>query len=174
MFKYLEIKKVIFLILVSLIFCASTLRAEETKLTFANCYITLGPKVVKVHAGYCTIKNETAANAVITGASSDAYGRLELHRSEIKNGIAVMRQLKKLDVAPGQTLIFNPEGLHFMLMQPKVNLQAGSMVRIDIKMADGSVSPVDFEVKSMRPMHKGSHHGHGSILSILGVVLETV
>jgi len=161
MFKCLAIKKVIFSALISLTFCASALHAEETKLVFADCYITLGPKVVKVHAGYCTIKNKSMVKAVITGASSSAYGRVELHRSEIENGVASMRRLEQLDLTPGQTLVFNPEGLHFMLMQPKVDMRADSTVRIDITMADGTVSPVDFKVKSTRPMHKGSHHGHG-------------
>jgi len=134
-------------------------RADTENIEFTDCYITVGPKVVKVHAGYCRITNQRKTAVAIVGAASKAYGKIELHQSTIEDGIASMRQLRNMTLAPGQSIVLKPEGMHLMLMQPKVDVTPGDRVQIAFELKNGAIITVEFQAKAIVPKHHGSHHG---------------
>ncbi len=66
-------------------------------------------------AAYFDVTNNTAAPAQLTGASSSAARSIELHRIVEVDGMVRMRRQDSVAVAPGETVRFQPGGLHLMV-----------------------------------------------------------
>ncbi|MDT8438322.1 MAG: copper chaperone PCu(A)C [Wenzhouxiangellaceae bacterium] len=125
----------------------STLEPAET-LEFSNPRIRLVPGGGPM-AAYFEIANHGDARVRVTGARSDAFGRVMIHRSVVEDGQARMRhQDGGVAIVPGQRVAFAPGGLHLMLMRPQKALNVGDSVEIVLEL-DGIVPtewPLDFIV----------------------------
>jgi hypothetical protein len=69
-------------------------------------------------AGYLQISNQSGGNIRITRVSSPEYGSVEMHETFVEDGIARMRAIPALEIADGETVVFERGGKHLMLMQP--------------------------------------------------------
>ena len=69
-------------------------------------------------AGYLRIGNRSGNDIRITRVSSPEYGSVEMHETVIEDGVARMRAIPVLEVADGETVVFERGGKHLMLMQP--------------------------------------------------------
>ena len=69
-------------------------------------------------AGYLEIRNNSNTPLAITRVESPQFGKVELHQSIVEDGVARMRPLDVLDVAPGQATRLERGGKHLMLMAP--------------------------------------------------------
>ena len=69
-------------------------------------------------AGYLRISNHSGADIRITRVSSPEYGSVEMHETVVEDGIARMRAIPVLEIANGDTVVFERGGKHLMLMQP--------------------------------------------------------
>lgn len=74
---------------------------------------------------YLTITDSGAADT-LTGASSPVAEKAGLHESINDHGVMKMREVAKLDVAPGKPVTLSPDGYHIMLIGLKQPLVAGS------------------------------------------------
>ena len=100
-----------------------------------------------VAAGYCSITNTTAVSVTIVEFVGP--GRVEMHETEIAEGVSRMRPLKRLVVPAGQTVTLAPGGKHLMLhgFDPAVDRPTFKAI-----LSDGSSLPVTFEVRSWRTL----------------------
>ncbi len=114
-------------------------------------WIRLLPGGMPMHAGFGRIENACAMPVAITGASSPAYGSVELHETRIVDGVSRMRPVPELRLAPGDATVLKPGGLHLMLMQPRAPLKAGSKVAIEFRLQDGRTLLGEFEVRANGP-----------------------
>ena len=73
---------------------------------------------MSMSAGYFRITNNGSETVSITRVDSPQYGSVELHETEVVDGVARMRPLKVLEVPPDQTVTFERGGRHLMLMRP--------------------------------------------------------
>jgi len=65
---------------------------------------------------YLQLENGSRRDALL-GAASDAAADVQLHRSEIdSDGNASMQAQDRIELAPQETLAFEPGGYHIMLM----------------------------------------------------------
>ena len=69
-------------------------------------------------AGYLEISNRSGEAIRIDRVSSPEYGSVEMHETVIEDGIARMREIPVLEIAAGDTVVFERGGKHLMLMQP--------------------------------------------------------
>jgi copper(I)-binding protein len=69
-------------------------------------------------AGYLEISNRSGEAIRIDRVSSPEYGSVEMHETVIEDGIARMREIPVLEIAAGETVVFERGGKHLMLMQP--------------------------------------------------------
>ena len=69
-------------------------------------------------AGYLQIDNRSGSVIRITRVSSPEYGAVEMHETVVEDGIARMRAIPVLEIANGETVVFERGGTHLMLMQP--------------------------------------------------------
>ncbi|SEM25870.1 copper chaperone PCu(A)C [Halomonas caseinilytica] len=96
-------------------------------------------------AGYFRLDNTSDKRVVLVGAKSDAFEKVELHRSMNKDGMASMESVSRLEVAPDEHIEFAPQGYHLMLMKPTGALSAGDEVEITLEFERHDPLTVDFE-----------------------------
>lgn len=96
--------------------------------------------------GYFTLHNDGAGTLVLTGASSPACANLMLHKSENSNGVAGMRDVDKVEIAPGAALSFAEGGYHLMCMEPRPEMKPGGAVDVTLEFQGGTLKSA-FAVK---------------------------
>ena len=113
-----------------------------------SAWIREAPGNATALAGYAVLSNNGNKVLAVASVQSAAFSKVELHESLTENGIAKMRAIDKLEIAPGGKVEFAPGGKHFMMMNPKAGLRSGDAVKVKIKDATGCESVVSFKVSS--------------------------
>ena len=117
--------------------CALTTWAENPDLRVSDAWVRQGPPVAVMLAGYLTLENLSAESVSIVGGTSPSFAQVQIHRTEVNDGVARMLRQDRVDVAAGDTLAFKPGGLHLMLMKPVERLDVGDIVEIVLELDDG-------------------------------------
>ncbi len=94
--------------------------------------------------GYMTLTNDSAADIILTAASSPACGMLMLHKSEDNSGMAMMMDVPSVVVPAHGSVTFSPGGYHLMCMQPA--MKPGDKVTVTLTFKDGTTLPVTMPV----------------------------
>lgn len=119
---------------------ASTSADTATGLTVADAWIKASPS--NMTGAFAKITNTTDETITITGATSTASKRVELHTTEIDptTGTSAMK-LKDggFTIDPGQTLELAPGGDHIMLMDMSCALVAGTTAVITVETSAGEI-----------------------------------
>lgn len=69
-------------------------------------------------AGYLTLSNNSNEAIRISSVSSPEFASVEMHETRVTDGIARMRAVEELVIAPKSSVTFTQGGLHLMFMQP--------------------------------------------------------
>jgi copper(I)-binding protein len=125
-----------------------------------NAWVREGPPTSRVLAGYMQVHNRSDAPITLTGASSPAMARVELHRTEIRDGVARMVALERVEIAAGGSLTFEPGGLHLMLFDPVEPLRAGDRIELDLAVEGAGAVSAEAEVRRMTGADTGHAHHH--------------
>ena len=99
---------------------------------FSACGESSGPPIVvngvtvtapapgmPMAAGYFEMTNRSGEVIRITSVTSPAYESVEIHETIIEDDIARMRAIPVIEIADGETVIFERGGKHLMLMRPR-------------------------------------------------------
>ncbi len=138
--------------------------AHAEALNVSNAWVREAPPTSAVNAAYMQLANPGATQRVITGARSAQFERVEIHRTEIVDGMARMTPQDKLPVPANGSVTLEPNGLHLMLIQAKQPLRAGDHVMIDLQLEDGASVTAHAEVRSGsgeaedHSQHQHMHH----------------
>jgi copper(I)-binding protein len=91
-----------------------------------------------VAAVYLTLQNPTKQPVTVVGIESSAAGHAMIHETRTEGGISRMRAHEQLVIAPGETVKFEPGGLHVMLHGLTQPLAVGQSVPLIVQLADGT------------------------------------
>ena len=116
----------------------SALAADQTSLMIHEAWVNLPPPGTDVTAGYCMIHNTGSTDAKLVKVSSPDFGRVEMHRSTVVNGVARMIPQDSITVPANSGLTFKPGDYHLMLFQPRQPLAAGGTVTLSFEFADST------------------------------------
>jgi copper(I)-binding protein len=119
--------------------------ALAAKVTVTNAWVRALPGNA---AGYFTLKNNDTKTVVLSGAHTDACGMIMLHKTNREGGMASMSDVSTVNVAPGETVKFEPGSYHLMCMDPKPSLKPGAQATITLEFADKGTTAVTFAVKN--------------------------
>ena len=106
------------------------------------------PPGAPVMAGFAQLLNQGKTAITVSTFDSADFGRVELHRSSMVDGMMRMERIAALSVAPGERVTLAPGGYHLMLMQPRQPI--GERTRIQLHCADGTLS-AEFPVRASAP-----------------------
>jgi copper(I)-binding protein len=119
-------------------------------------------------AAYMTLENMGATPDRLIGGSTPATGKVELHTHVMEGGVAKMRPVEGIEVAPGAPTLLEPGGLHIMLRGLTQRLEAGATMPLTLVFEHaGEVTlavPIKGVMAGTGPGHDGSmdHGEHGS------------
>ena len=120
-------------------------------------WVKEGPPGARVLAGYMTIRNGSKQTLTIVGVSSPAFAMVEIHRTEVQDGMARMIEQERLDVPASGHVSLQPGGYHLMLMGANRALQEGDTVTLNLQLENGAPVAVQAPV---RKATLGTHHHH--------------
>jgi copper(I)-binding protein len=110
----------------------ATFPAFAGELTVTNAWSRSTPPGVTVGVVYFTLKNDTGKSDRLLKLSTSVATKVEVHRTEVLDGIARMREVAVLHLDAGQTLEFQPGGMHVMLMGLKQPLVVGKSYELEL------------------------------------------
>jgi len=130
-------------ILLALLLLPAPVLAE---LVIDNAWIQNLPPSVPVRAGYLRLSNPGPLAAKIVGLHGEGFTLIEIHRSVTTGGMMRMQPLPTLEIEAGETLDFEPGGLHLM-MHAKRPTRPGEHYRIVIELEDGARYDIEMTVR---------------------------
>jgi copper(I)-binding protein len=122
-------------------------------------WVRATPPGMPMLAGYVTLANGGDAPVTLVGASSPAVEAVELHRTEIVDGVSRMRAAGELVIAPDETLALAPGGLHMMLMRPVAPISAGDTVEVTLDLGAAGTQVLALPVQAAAPGAADADHG---------------
>jgi hypothetical protein len=111
-----------------------------------DAWIRKAPPGVSMMAGYATLKNEGDAPIKVLTVQSDAFRQSSIHETVVERGVSKMRELPRVDLAPGASIEMKPGGAHLMLMEPRHPILVGDKVHMVFLLADGTRVETYFDV----------------------------
>lgn len=117
-------------------FACGAQAAVVAPLSVSGAWIRLLPGSLPA-GGYFTLQNHADHAIRLTGATSPAYGSVQLHHSLESQGESRMVQVKAVTIPAHGQIRFAPGGYHLMLMKPRRPLQVGAHISITFEFADG-------------------------------------
>jgi len=115
-------------------------------------------------AAYFEIANTGTRTRWIRNADSEIANHVLLHRTEIDgNGVARMRSVSAsgIELGPGESLRFEPGGLHVMLIDIQQPLEVGDEFELQLSLDGGAVENLRVKVVPSAGK-KRDHADHGS------------
>ena len=91
-----------------------------------------------VAAAYLTLRNPTTQPVTIVSIESPLAEHAMIHETKTVGGQSQMRPHEQLVIAPGETVKFEPGGLHVMLMGVKQPAAVGKSIPLVLVLADGT------------------------------------
>jgi periplasmic copper chaperone A len=102
-----------------------------------------------VAAVYLTLRNPSAKPIIIIGVESSVASHAMIHETKTESGQSRMRPHEQLVIAPGQTVKFEPGGLHVMLHGLAQPVAAGHSVPLVLLLAGGGKMQVTAMVRPL-------------------------
>lgn len=129
----------------------------QDDLRISNAWINEAPPGMNMMGGYLSISNRTSHTAVLTGATSPCFEKIEFHVTEIKDGVSAMRRQESISIPAGSDFSFAPGHYHLMLINKTRMLAAGDTVPLTLHFAEGDPLQVVAEIRrGASPSHQ--HH----------------
>lgn len=119
--------------------CLSTAYAD-IGLSITDARIMIAPPGVSVTAGLMTITNDTDKDIKIFSISAEGFEHVEMHKSEVSDGVARMRQEHNVIVPAHGKLILEHGGYHMMLYAPARAFAVGDSIALSLSTSIGEIS----------------------------------
>jgi copper(I)-binding protein len=124
-----------------------------------NAWVRSAPPNAKVLAAYMKIINKSDEQRVLKAVSSSLFGKVQMHKTEMQDGMMKMVHQKQLHIPAGGSLTLEPGGYHLMLMNPKSVPQVGEQVDLELKFDNGLNLNVNAPVREAKGGDMmGGHH----------------
>ncbi len=125
-----------------------------------EAWIREAPPNAMALAGYMTVTNSGTEDRQLIAVSSTDFERIELHRSELVEGVARMIPQDRMPIPAAGRLVLKPGDYHLMLMHPRRSLKAGDEVNAILSFDNGEELPAVFRVKRPQGSDHQHHHHH--------------
>jgi copper(I)-binding protein len=97
-------------------------------------------------AAYLTIVNDGDGADRLVAIETDVASSAEIHESRLTNGAMSMQPVEAVDVPAGGRAIFEPGGMHVMLLDVEQDLTAGDTVELSLVFDGAGEQVVNAEV----------------------------
>jgi copper(I)-binding protein len=142
-----------------LLICAFAHGASPAGVQVSDAWMRATPPQAPTAAGYLTLANHGSQADRLLSISSDLAERVELHGSDMQEGVMRMRKLADGVALPaGGRIALAPSGTHLMFIAPRRPLVAGQVVEATLHFAHAPAQVVQFKVMPMGAMPSSHDH----------------
>ena len=114
-------------------------------------------------AAYMKITNTGETADRLLAVTSDAFGTIELHTVEHKDGVMRMMPIKALEIPAGGMAMLQPGGMHLMLFDATERFTVKDHFKATLTFEKAGDVTVMFMVEKPKPGSRKKDHGnHGS------------
>ena len=139
---------------------AASAAYSEELLHWQDVWVRAMPPGAQVTAAYGKLMNHGNETVEISGLSSSVSGETQMHDVIAEGDQRRMVQLMSVEIAPHETLIFEPGGRHIMLLDMSHPPSEGSVVEICALSAAGNQACAQAAVERQAPASHEEHTGH--------------
>ena len=107
---------------------------------------------------YLRLVNHAATPDRLTGATTAAAARADLHATEEQGGVVKMRRLESLDIAASGEFAFEPGGAHIMLTGLTAPLREGEHFMLTLQFETAGEVAIEVPVRSIAAGADGGGH----------------
>ncbi|MFV0277006.1 MAG: copper chaperone PCu(A)C [Parahaliea sp.] len=130
----------------------------RAELEISDAWVRALPPVQRSTAAYLTLRNSGPQALEVSGGSAALAQRVEIHRSEMADGMMRMRQVSSLRLAPGETLQLAPGGVHLMLLGLSRMPDEGEQLELCLQAGAAGTACTSATVR--REAEARAHHHH--------------
>lgn len=109
------------------------------------------PPVVPSGAAYLQIENRGSNQEILVAAHSPIAEKVEVHEHVHLDGLMKMQKVDQLAIPPGDEVVFEPGGYHFMMFGLKQPLEAGGRFPLTLVFADAGSIEVQVMIEEEPP-----------------------
>jgi copper(I)-binding protein len=113
-------------------------------------------------AVYLTLHNHSSTADELIGASSSAADNVEIHESMMENDVMQMHRSDTVPLAADEEIIFEPGGLHVMLIGIKQDLVLGEHISVVLHFKNHEDIVVEVHVEDQMPDENHMHEESGT------------
>lgn len=114
------------------------------------------PPMARTGAIYLTIGNEGHEPDRLLSAATPAAGAAELHAHVMEGGMARMNRVDAIDIKAGESAVFQPAGLHIMLVDLRAPLRDGERISLTLRFARAGSVTLDVPIYRTAPSGRGA------------------
>jgi periplasmic copper chaperone A len=141
--------------LLAAVFLATVSMATQgAEVAIGDPYVRAVPPGQANSAVFMSLENRSDQDQALVAAESDVSEIVELHTHIEEGGMMRMRQIEKIDVPAGETVILQPGGLHVMLIGLRQALEPDQTIDLTLVFEDGSRMPVQAPVRRIQMQPK--------------------
>jgi len=110
-----------------------------------------------VTSSYFTLTNNSQKAIKLIGASSPSIPRIEIHEHIMADGMMKMRKKAFVEIAPQESVVFQPMGLHLMMFDIQTPLKAGQQIKLNLLIENEQPVEITLPVQSIKRAKKHVH-----------------
>jgi len=134
-----------FIVFISLLFISASSFAQPLHVT--DPWIKNLPPAIPMRAGYMQLMNHDVNTATIVSISSDAFKKVEIHKTINTDGVMSMHPVHNLVLEANGMATLEPGGMHLMFMKPTRELNIGDQVEIILQFDNDSSQAIVMTVR---------------------------
>jgi periplasmic copper chaperone A len=131
--------------------------AQATDVQITSAWARATPGGAQTAAAYVSL--EAPAGDKLTGASTPAAQKAEIHEMSMDNGVMKMRPVDGVDLPPGEKVMLKPGGYHIMLTGLAKPLVEGESFPLTLDFAKAGARQVTVSVQKVGAMGPGEASG---------------
>ncbi|MCP4187273.1 MAG: copper chaperone PCu(A)C [Gammaproteobacteria bacterium] len=140
------------------LFLLTSFSAQAGELMVSDPWVRAGPPNAPALAAFMKLDNHSAtALSVVEVRTSLAVDRVELHRTQMKDGVMKMIPQEAIPVGAHSSTLLKPGSWHIMLIKPAEVPNPGDMVKLTLVLDNGSEKTVSAMVRKGMKMMSGDH-----------------
>jgi len=116
----------------------------------------------KAGAAYLSLSNDGSETDRLIAVETTVAKKAEIHTHSMENGVMKMRPVEAAEVPPGAPVMFQPGGLHVMLMGLKAPLVEGERFPLVLIFEKAGRIEVMVAVQPATSAEPAMEHKHGS------------
>ena len=104
------------------------------------------------------VTNDGDGGDTLVAVETDAAVAIELHETRIEDGQATMERLEEVPIPAGETVRFQPGGLHLMMVGPDDEVELGATFEVTLEFDRSEDITATAEVRELLDLAEGSDH----------------